>query len=497
MTGLNVETAKNAIRKHIEAVNNAFEYRASIEPKSTRKNKRASPKSPALAVETSGSTSRELTQRASEPGQATRISNDKLEWPSMASKSKPHGSSIENVLYFCGLEQVAIQAKFNEFDGRTYVCIGNDRPQEELNDPALVEVMRQMHKCGCIISKSAVHDALLALGGKRRFHPVREYLAGLKWDRTKRLDNLIPHYLNAENTPLNRAMGRAWMVAAVRRVRQPGVKFDPILTLRGEQGVGKSMFFRILGTPNDRNFFSDSMDIGASAKETIESMSGVWIAEFPELSKLSVRETEQVKRAASSQSDRARVAYARLAAVVQRQFVCGATVNQEFFLRDDTGNRRFWIAEVGKLREAELIADRDQLWAEAAYLEAEGEPHNIPDELWPAAGEIAEQHMKPNPVAEAVIRKLAELPERDVIVLPQDLAEAIGIADVTRQGGQVAQSMAVGVKRAGWTVKHGRVPGVKSRGSIRYYAAPAMNRSQLLYAYQGDQLQPVKGYEPL
>jgi hypothetical protein len=329
-----------------------------------------------------------------------------------------------------------------------------------------------------------VHDALLAIGNKHRFHPVREYLDGLKWDRKKRLHKLLPHYLNADDTPLNRAMGKAWMVAAVRRVRQPGCKFDAVLTLRGPQGSGKSTFFQLLGTPNGRDFFSDSMDIGASAKDTIENMSGVWIAEFPELSKLSTREVEQVKRATSARSDRARTAYARLAAAVKRQFVCGATVNQEFFLRDDTGNRRFWIAEVGKTREAELTADRDQLWAEAAELEANGEPHNIPEELWPAAAKVAEQHMKEDPVADAVALKLAELPDHDVVVLTQDMALAIGVEDVTRRGGQVAQSMAAGAKLAGWSVERRRVPGFGSTGGVRHYAAPSAGGKAMLYRYQ-------------
>jgi Virulence-associated protein E-like domain len=426
-------------------------------------------------------TSRELTVPKPETGNVERLPSE-LKWPSMASTSKPHGGSIENVLYFCSLEDVAIQAKFNEFDGRTYVCIGDK--DQELDDPALVEVMRHMHKCGCIISKSAVHDALLALGRKHRCHPVREYLNGLKWDRKKRLEKLIPFYLRAENTALNRAIGKAWMVAAVRRVREPGVKFDAVLTLRGPQGSGKSNFFRILGTPAKHNFFSDSMDIGASAKETIESMSGVWIAEFPELSKLSTREMEQVKRSTSAQFDRARVAYARLAAALQRQFVCGATCNQEFFLRDDTGNRRFWIAEVGVTREAELLAARDQLWAEAAYLEAHGEPHNIPEELWPAAAEVAEQHMKEDPIADAVALKLTGLPATDAIVLTQDMALAIELKDITRRGGQVAQSMAAGARRAGWSVKLSRVPGIKSRGGVRHYAAPARNKKPTLYRYK-------------
>jgi hypothetical protein len=285
--------------------------------------------------------SRELTTSEPEAGTVIRLARG-IEWPSWAGKDKPHGSSIENVLHFCELEDVAIQAKFNEFDGRDYVCIG-DNEQQELDDHALVEVMRLMHKCGCIISKSAVHDALKALGRKHRFHPVREYLEGIKWDGEKRLEKLIPFYLRAEDTPLNRAMGKAWMVAAVRRVRKPGVKFDAILTLRGAQGSGKSSFFQFLGTPVQKrvegplqhDFFSDSMDIGASAKDMIENMGGVWIVEFPELSKLSTREVEQVKRSASAQVDRARTAYSRIASRVPRQFVCGATVNQEYFLRDD------------------------------------------------------------------------------------------------------------------------------------------------------------------
>jgi hypothetical protein len=160
-----------------------------------------------------------------------------------------------------------------------------------------------------------------------------------------------------------------------------------------------------------------------------------------------------------------------------------ATVNQQFFLRDDTGNRRFWVAQVGRTREAELLADRDQLWAEAASLEKEGESDNIPVELWPVAAAVADQHMKEDQIAEAVSLKLDELPEFDAVVLSQDMALAIGIEDVTRRGGQIAQSMATGAKRAGWAVKLGRVPGVKSRGGVRHYAAPASTGKTKLYRY--------------
>src|SRR6185295_9904248 len=99
-----------------------------------------------------------------------------------------------------------------------------------------------------------------------------------------------------------------------------------------------------------------------------------------------------VKKFISIQSDRARTAYTRVAKEVPRQFVLGASVNRPDFLIDETGNRRFWIAAVGRTREHELRRDRDQLWAEAAHLEEQGEPHNIAEGLWPAAAAVAETH---------------------------------------------------------------------------------------------------------
>lgn len=400
-----------------------------------------------------------------------------LDWPTYASKNKPHGGSIDNVLYFC--DELDIQAKLNEFDGRVYVCLFEE--DQELSDKVVVQIMRMMHKCGCIVGKSTVSDALLALAVQKgnRFHPVREYLDCVQpdWDKIKRLDKLVPYYLNAADTPLNRAMGRKWMIAGVRRTRKPGTKFDAILTLRGEQGTGKSTFFRLLGTPRGMNLFSDSMDVGAGAKETIESMSGVWVAEFPELSKLNAKEVEQVKRAASAQVDRARLNYDKYSSVVPRQFVCGATVNEEHFLRDPTGNRRFWVVEVGLTREKELTPKViDQLWAEAAHYEALGEDHNLPPELWSKAAEAAERHMKEDPVAESVFLALSALPKKAVVVPTSEVAQAIGLDDVTRRGGQIAQSMAAGAKRAGWTVKLGRVPGLQTAGGVRHYASPQSKR---------------------
>ncbi len=251
--------------------------------------------------------------------------------------------------------------------------------------------------------------------------------------------------------------------------------------LQSGQGTGKSTFFRILAGDA---WINDSLDIGASAKEVIENTAGSWILEHAELSKLNNREVEDVKKFATIQADRARTAWGRIAQRVPRQFVCGATVNRAAFLKDDTGNRRFWVAAVGKTREAELSADRDQIWAEAAYLEAKGTPINIPEKLWPAAAKVADKHMKEDAVADEVVAVLSELPKTDAIVLARDLAKAIGVDDVTKRGGQVAQSIATGARRAGWTSDSGRISGMKSSGSVRYYSAPMTGAAARVYMFE-------------
>jgi hypothetical protein len=153
-------------------------------------------------------------------------------------------------------------------------------------------------------------------------------------------------------------------------------------------------------------------------------------------------------------------------------------------LRDPTGNRRFWIAEVGRTRDAELSKDVDQLWAEAEHYASKGEECNIPEELWGAAAEVAERHMKEDTIADDVCLKLSELPDTDAIVLTSDMAKAIGINDVTKRGGHIAQSMATGARQAGWSVKLDRVPGLQSKGGVRHYASPMSKDGQpILYKY--------------
>lgn len=421
-----------------------------------------------------------------------------IAWPNKSKGGIPDGKALDNVVWFCehlikdemGAE---IEVKFNAFDQRTYIRfpkpgIAEKPPMVELDDAAIRRVQFMMHKRGCIATLSAVENGLRYLGEQKRAHPVRAYLKKLEWDGVSRLEGLLIDYLGAERSALNRAIGKAWMVAAVRRVRQPGVKFDGVLTLQGKQGSGKSSFFRILATPQGNTWFNDSLEMGCSPKEVIENATGSWIVELAEMS--NKRQAEEVKKFVSIEADRARTAYSRVASRVPRQFVLGATVNREDFLFDDTGNRRFWVVKVGTSKLKALEKDRDQLWAEAAYLEEEGESHNIPEELWPEVEKVAERYRVHDEVADEATEELQKLPQKDVVISASDLFSAIGITDVTKRRGANGRSVAAGARAAGWVARKMRLPGSRSAtvegGTVRCYASPDATDRPNVYRFNGD-----------
>lgn len=212
-------------------------------------------------------------------------------------------------------------------------------------------------------SKEKIADAVALIGERRAYHPVRDYLNSLQWDGIGRLNGWLAEYFGVEDTPLNRALGRKILCAAVRRVLQPGCKFDAMLVLQGAQDLGKSSAIRALS--HDPAWFTDQLEVGADPKVTIEKTAGAWIVEMPELDGLGRRDTNRVKSFITTTHDRARLAYSRYAATRARQFVLFGTTNESHYLTDTTGNRRFWIVRVRKADAAGIVADRDQLWAEA------------------------------------------------------------------------------------------------------------------------------------
>lgn len=225
-----------------------------------------------------------------------------------------------------------------------------------------------------ITGKDKIYDAKEAVLTKNTRHPIREYLNSLEWDGVERLDRLIIDYIGAEDTRLNREMTRKHFTAAVARVFRPGCKYDHCLILTGEEGIGKSTLFSVMGG----EWFSDSL-VTMEGKEGMDQARGGWIIELSELGSVKRSDVEQVKSYISRQEDVYRPAYGRVVERHPRQCVFCGTTNETYFLKGDTGNRRFWVIEVNKelrknggFREA-LEADRDQLWAEAVVRFKRGE----------------------------------------------------------------------------------------------------------------------------
>ena len=244
-----------------------------------------------------------------------------------------------------------------------------------------------------IVGKDKIKDAKDAVLTKHKRHPIREYLSALRWDGTPRLDRLIIDYIGAEDCPLTRAMTRKHFTAAVARVYEPGCKYDYCLILTGQEGIGKSTLFSVMGG----EWFSDSL-LTMEGKTAMEQLRCAWIVELSELASVKRSEVEQVKSFISRRDDIYRAAYASTTDHNPRQCVFTGTTNEGLFLKGETGNRRFWVIGVdAALRKYPdwldmLRADRDQLWAEAVVRYREHEPLYLSPEMEREARERQKTH---------------------------------------------------------------------------------------------------------
>src|SRR5262245_7933537 len=276
------------------------------------------------------------------------------------------------------------------------------------------------------------------------FHPVREYLASLQWDGKPRIDRWLTTYGGAEDDKYTRAVGALFLIAAVRRVRKPACKFDEMMVLESPQGTDKSSALAVLAV--DEDWFSDDVPLNVDSKRAIEMLRGRWIVEAAELSGMKKAEVEHLKAFLSRQIDRARMAYGRLPIEVPRQCVVAGTTNKTEYLRDTTGNRRFWPVLVRRFNLDALRRDRDQLWAEAAAREAKGESIRLPRELWPTAGQEQQRRLADDPYVALLDNHLGHLEGKTKAV------DIWTILDL--RGAQLTQEafvrMSEAMKRIGW-----------------------------------------------
>ncbi|WP_169925656.1 virulence-associated E family protein [Gluconobacter japonicus] len=268
--------------------------------------------------------------------------------------------------------------------------MAQDAPRE-LTDSDYTAVSAALARShGLSFSVQQVSAAIQATAEENSYHPIREYLDGLEWDGVPRLEHWLHDFLGAEQSDYVAGIGRLFMIAMVARVMKPGCKMDYTLILEGAQGLRKSTACRVLA---GGRYFSDNLPpIKDANKDLSQHLSGKWLIEMAELSATSRADCEALKAFLTRTEEAYRPAYGRTEVRQPRQCVFIGTTNRTEYLRDSSGDRRFWPVKCGVSGEPcdidGLRAARDQLFAEAylAYLDGEA--------WWPSA-EFEVEHIRP------------------------------------------------------------------------------------------------------
>lgn len=355
------------------------------------------------------------------------------------------------------------------------------------------------------VTKGHVADACEEVGRERRFHPVRDYLNGLEWDGTKRVERWLIDYAGADDIPYHGWVGTWWLVSAVARVMRPGCTVEGTLVFEGVEGKYKSRVLRLLGG----EWFSDSLD-DITSKDAKLLMAGVWIFELPELADLDKATVAQVKRFLTQDENHFRVPYARKPIRVQRQSVFAGSTNELEYLRSKTGNRRFWpVRTQGELALDALARDRDQLWAEAkALYEAEVKWWPITDEEKQACA-VAQAERETQDAWEAIVSRWLFSPTslyanaHDCVFVPQVLEGAMGF-----EPRHIRESESVHMARVLGSLGWVRGPRTRMRDGTRisaYFApgtpylsttlAPAQQKAQETWLKYRSTARPVRADE--
>ena len=374
-------------------------------------------------------------------------------------KAGPIKGSIDNVRAM--LSWMGVKLRYNTFIERAEMSGFKDYTL--LNDNAWAELWSAAHEYGFQPGKKFLADALEAISLQGKYHPVRDYFEGLAWDGIKRLEKLLITYAGAEDNEYVRAVGAKSLIAAARRIYVPGTKFDTMPVIEGIQGSGKSTMLRVLAIRDE--WFADGLSLTDKTKEVIEQVEGCLIVEIQELSGMKGSEVSSTKSLLSKSYDKARKAYGRFTTNLPRQFVLFATTNpggKGAYLKDKTGNRRFWPVKTGdEIDLASLRRDRDQLWAEAVHRHKAGESLFLPKHLWDVAKAEQEKRMAEHPWFTALEDHFGNMEGK---VLVEDVWALLGKADAGRRAQYETEDLAWVMGRLGW--RHSRL---RKDGKPRYH----------------------------
>lgn len=382
-----------------------------------------------------------------------------------------HGDEANLLRAFRLAPELAGLVHFNEFANRVEFTRAPPwrelRGANEWTDEDDVRAQAWLQELGIDVrSRLTIAECAAAIARERRVHPVRRVLEVLTWDGQPRLHCWLAAYLDARDPPeYLEAVGAAWLISAVARVYRPGCQADHVLVLEGAQGTGKSRTARALAMRAD--WFTDSLPPVHDTDAKLQ-LAGRWIVELGELAAMRRSDVESLKAFISAPVDTYRPPYARRPVQVPRQTVFLGTTNETQYLRDPTGNRRFWPVQCGAIDVSELERAVPQLWAEALHEFRCGTPWHLTDAH--AALAVAAQSERrlvteleqnvENYLARLVAAGISETTMRDVLFSACGIDP--GAADYVERAGRLGPQVAQAMHRAGWP----RV-GVTGRGEHR------------------------------
>ena len=292
----------------------------------------------------------------------------------------PHGvPSYANLCRVIRGDRSLPNARWNARESAVY--LGDEEANDTLLRRTYLTALEERY--GMLrVAEQTVMAAVTDVARESEYDPVRDYFDGLKWDGVARLSTWLHDYAgaadladSAQGAGLTRVYGEKWMLSIVARAYEPGCKVDTMLVLMGDQGAKKSTLLRTIAPCAS---FA-AVQIDPQDKDSVLRASKAAIVEWPELAGASRREQEALKDYFSLQEDRVRPPYARGDIRIPRRVVFAATTNEDDFLRDATGSRRYWPVRVGQIDLAGLAAVKDQLWAEAVdlyrFLTSNGRDH--------------------------------------------------------------------------------------------------------------------------
>lgn len=332
------------------------------------------------------------------------------------------------------------------------------------------------------IARSALSEAIETVAHGRLYHPIRDYLEQLQHDGTSRIDKWLVYVIGETPDSIPRPLfeyltlvGRFWLLGMVNRVMDPGCKFDYCPVLEGPGGLGKSTLVEALATTE---YFSDTHFDVSRGKEGQEQVQGLWLYEIAELAGFGKAEIQLIKAFITAKVDRYRPSYGRVVESFPRQCVLVGTTNESTYLRDRTGNRRFWPVPVRYRVNIPWVRKwRDQLLAEAFALYLEGRPFTPdPDVETRLFSPMQESRLVETAVMSELLHVLTRAPTAHGIgSVVNDLAEFVTVAQLTQAlGVDAAKSSAAlesqirsWMEHEGWERVKRQINGVRAWGYAR------------------------------